>query len=80
LRLVLGNGFRYIASGLVLGLAGALATTRFLGKLLYEISPADPVTLGATGAIVALVALLASWLPARRAARVDPVNALRGEG
>lgn len=80
LRLVLASGFRLIGVGLAIGLAGALLTTRFLGKLLFEISPADPVTLGATAAVVAAVAVAACWLPARRALRVDPVIALRGEG
>jgi putative ABC transport system permease protein len=80
LRLVLGSGFRLIAVGLVVGLAGALLTTRFLGGLLFQVSPTDPVTLGATATIVALVAFAACWLPARRALRVDPVIALRGDG
>ncbi|HEV8195944.1 MAG TPA: ABC transporter permease, partial [Gemmatimonadales bacterium] len=80
LRLVLGGGFRLIGVGLLVGLAGALLTTRFLGKLLFEISPIDPVTLGATAMIVAAVAFAACWLPARRALQVDPVIALRGEG
>jgi putative ABC transport system permease protein len=80
LRLVLGSGLRFIAIGLGLGLSGALLTTRFLGPLLFETSPTDPVTLGATLLIVAAVALTACWLPARRAMRIDPVIALRGEG
>jgi putative ABC transport system permease protein len=80
LRLVIGGGFRLVLLGLGLGLAGALATTRFLGHLLFEISPTDPVTLVASAFTVALVALAGCVLPARRAARVDPVIALRGEG
>ncbi|HEV8356362.1 MAG TPA: ABC transporter permease [Gemmatimonadales bacterium] len=80
LRLVIGGGFRLVALGLLLGLAGAVATTRFLGRLLFEISPTDPATLGVTAVTVALVALAGCALPARRAARVDPVIALRGEG
>ena len=80
LRLVLGGGFRFIAIGLGLGLAGAFVTTRFLGSLLFETSPTDPVTLGTTMFVVAAVALTACWLPARRALRIDPVIALRGEG
>jgi putative ABC transport system permease protein len=80
IRLVLTGGLRFIAIGLALGLAGALLTTRFLGALLFRISPADPLTLGATLGVVALVALSACWLPARRAMRIDPVVALRGEG
>jgi putative ABC transport system permease protein len=77
MRLVLGGGFRFVALGLALGLLGALATTRFLGKLLFEISPSDPLTLGFTAAIVTTVAFAACWLPARRATRIDPVIALR---
>jgi putative ABC transport system permease protein len=80
LRLVIGGGFRFIAAGLGLGLAGALVTTRFLGGLLFEISPTDPFTLAATLVLVAAVALTACWLPARRAMRIDPVIALRSEG
>jgi ABC-type antimicrobial peptide transport system permease subunit len=80
LRLVLGSGIRLITVGLVVGLAGALLTTRFLGGLLFQVSPTDPMTLGATATIVALVAFAACWLPARRALRVDPVIALRGDG
>jgi ABC-type antimicrobial peptide transport system permease subunit len=80
LRLVIGGGFRLVALGLALGLAGAVATTRFLGSLLFGVTPTDPATLGVTAVTVALVVLAGSALPARRAARVDPVIALRGEG
>ena len=54
-----------------------LATTRFLHGLLYDVSPTDPAALGATCAVLLGVALVASWLPARRAASVDPMEALR---
>ena len=80
LRLVVGNGVRLIALGLLLGLAGAIGTTRFLGTLLFQVSPTDPLILAGTGLVVLVVALVASWIPARRAARVDPIIALRGEG
>ena len=80
LRLIFGAGFRYVALGLGIGLAGAVAGTRMLGALLFEVSPTDPPTLAGAAAIVVVVALAASWIPARRAARVDPVIALRGEG
>jgi len=80
LRLVLGTGFRFIVAGLGIGLAGSLLTTRFLGTLLFETSPTDPVTLGTTLLVVSGVALAACWLPARRALAIDPVGALRGEG
>ena len=78
-RLVLGEGARFVGTGIVVGLAAALATTRFLGGLLYGLSPNDPVTLG-LGALTLLgVAALAAWIPARRAIRVDPVVTLREE-
>ncbi len=77
--LVLGSGLRLAAIGLALGLAGALALTRLLSSQLYQVSPRDPVALAAALAGLAVIALLSSYLPARRAARVDPVDALRGE-
>jgi len=61
------------------GLAGALALTRILTGFLYEVSPTDPATLAVVVALLVSVALLASYLPARRAARVDPSRALREE-
>jgi ABC-type antimicrobial peptide transport system permease subunit len=76
-RLVLGAGMRLAVLGLGLGLAAALALSRVLSGLLFEIEPTDPLTLVAVTAVLGLVALLASWLPARRAARVHPVEALR---
>lgn len=77
--LVLGQGMRKTALGLVAGLVGAVFLTRFLRKLLFEITPADPAAYLIVTALLLLVALLASWLPARRAAKVDPVIALRAE-
>jgi predicted permease len=77
--LILGQGMRKTVLGLVAGLAGAVFLTRFLRKLLFEITPADPTAYLAVTALLLLVALLASWLPARRAAKVDPVIALRTE-
>ena len=77
LALVLGESARLIAAGLVLGLAGSLAAARLLAALLYSTSPTDPLTLAATTILLAAVALLACYVPARRATRIDPLTALR---
>jgi putative ABC transport system permease protein len=77
--LVLGDGFRVIAGGVVVGLAAAAATSRLLGSMLYGISPADPPTYSAIAVLVAAVALFASYVPARRALRIDPLEALRAD-
>lgn len=78
-RLVLGQGLRLVAVGTALGLVAAWMLGRLLGALLHGVQPWDPVTYaGAAGLLVAL-ALLASWLPARRATRIRPMEALRGE-
>jgi len=79
INLILGQGLRKAALGLVAGLIGAILLTRFLRKLLFDVSPVDPAAYIAVTGLLLLVALLASWLPARRAARVDPVIALRAE-
>jgi predicted permease len=78
-RMVVGQALRVVAPGIALGLAAALAFTRVLRSLLYEVSPSDPLTLAGTSAVLLAVAVLASWLPARRASRVDPLGALRAE-
>jgi predicted permease len=78
-RVVLGQGMRLALWGCALGLAGAFAATRALRGMLFGISPADPVTFIAVFALVLGAAVLACSLPARRATRVDPVDALRGE-
>jgi putative ABC transport system permease protein len=75
--MVVSNGMALTLVGLVLGIAGALGLTRLLGTLLFGVSPRDPVTLGGAAAILAAVALLACYVPARRAARMDPLVALR---
>ena len=78
-RMLLGEGARVAAVGVVLGLAGALALTRVLQSLLYGISSTDAATFAAAAVFVAAVALVATWMPARRAARVDPRAALASE-
>ena len=79
LRHVLGRTCVVVAIGLAAGLLGAFAATRLLRSLLFEISPGDPATVGTASALLLAVALFAAWLPARRAARVDPMVALRYE-
>jgi putative ABC transport system permease protein len=79
LRLVLSNALRLVGSGVVLGVLASLATTRALAHQLFGVKPHDPATLVAVGALVLAVGFLACYLPARRAARVDPTVALRYE-
>jgi putative ABC transport system permease protein len=79
LRLILRNGMRLTSVGVVIGLAGAFALTRVLRNQLYEIGSADPLTFTAVALLLGLVAFLACLIPARRAARVDPLVALRSE-
>ncbi len=79
LRLITGQGLKLTLMGLVLGLAGALALTRVMSSLLYGVTAADPLTFILISLLLSLVALLACWLPARRATRVDPMIALRCE-
>lgn len=76
-RQVLSQAVLVAAFGIVIGLAGALLATRYLASLLYGVAPRDPVTLAAAAALMAFVALMASWFPARRAASIDPASALR---
>lgn len=76
-RLVLGQGLRLALSGLLIGLLGSFAAARLIAGLLFGIGPYDPMTLGATSLVLLAVALLACYMPARRAARVDPMVALR---
>jgi putative ABC transport system permease protein len=77
LSLVLGESARLIAAGLMIGLLGSLAAARLLAALLYSTSPTDPLTLAATTVLLAAVALLACYVPARRSTRIDPLAALR---
>jgi len=68
-----------VALGLAIGLAGAFAVSRVIGTFLFEIQPTDPLTFGTVLVVLAATALVAAWVPARRAAHVDPVKALRAE-
>jgi predicted permease len=79
LRLVIGQGMRLVVPGVVIGLAGAYAATRLITSFLYGVSAADWPTYGLIAALLLAVALLACWVPARRAAKVDPLVALRCE-
>jgi len=79
MKLVVGEGLRLCALGVVLGLAGSIPLTRLLRGVLFGVGPSDPVTLAAASAALALVALLACYIPARRALLVDPISALRHE-
>ena len=78
-RMVVGSGLRLALAGVAVGLAGALAGTRVLASLVYRVSTTDPLTLASTAAVLVISALLASWIPARRATRVDPAVSLRAE-
>jgi len=77
---VLRNALVLVCIGLGLGLLGSMALTRVMKSLLYEVSPMDPLAYGAGCAAMVLVGLMAGWLPAHRASRVDPVSTLRDEG
>jgi ABC-type antimicrobial peptide transport system permease subunit len=78
-RLIVGGGARLALAGIAIGLMGALALTRLLSSLLFEVRSSDPITFGAVALLLAAVALLACYVPARRAMRADPMIALRYE-
>jgi ABC-type antimicrobial peptide transport system permease subunit len=79
LSLVVGEGLRLSAAGIVIGLAGAFAITRVMASLLVGVNPTDPITFLAIVILFGLIALTASWIPARRASRLDPMAAIREE-
>jgi putative ABC transport system permease protein len=79
LRLVLTRALRIVAAGLVVGLAGAVAVTRVLQTFLFGVTPTDPIAFTIVTLLLMAVGLMAAWLPARRAARIDPWAALRAE-
>ena len=79
LRLVLRGGMAWALPGIAIGLLGAFALSRVLGTLLFEVGPRDPITYSTVGVMLALVAMLACYIPAARATRIDPMTALRTE-
>jgi putative ABC transport system permease protein len=78
-RLVIGDGVRLAATGIAAGAIGSVWTNDVLSGLLFGVKTTDPVSFGAAAALLAVVSVMACWLPARRAARLDPVAALREE-
>jgi ABC-type antimicrobial peptide transport system permease subunit len=76
-RMVIWQGMRMAMVGVVLGVAGALALARYLTAQLYGVAPRDPMTFAGVAVILTLVALAAAWVPALRASRVAPIEALR---
>jgi putative ABC transport system permease protein len=79
IRLVIKQGMWLVVVGLAVGLAGAFAVTRLMTSLLFQVKPGDPLTFVAVAALLSAVALLACYIPARRATKVDPMTALRYE-
>ena len=78
-RMIVLQGLRPTVAGLILGLAASLAVGRLLANLVYGVGTSDPATLAVVATVLVAVATLAAFLPARRAARVDPITALRTE-
>ena len=78
-RLVLGHGLKLVLAGIAIGWIGALIATRGLTSLLFATAPTDPLTYAGVAALLTVVALMASYIPARRATKVDPIQALRTE-
>jgi putative ABC transport system permease protein len=79
LRMILGQGMALALVGVAFGLLGALALTRLLQRLLFEVGPTDPITFVGVAIVISAATLIACYVPARRAARVDPIIALRVE-
>jgi ABC-type antimicrobial peptide transport system permease subunit len=79
LRLVLTHALRIVVGGVMLGLAGAFGVTRVLQRFLFGVTPTDPIAFTVVTLLLIAVGLMAAWLPARRATRIDPCAALRAE-
>ena len=79
MTMVVRDGMKLALPGIVVGAAGALFLTRFMRTMLYQVAPTDPVIYGELVGLVLLVAAAASFIPARRAASIDPARALREE-
>jgi putative ABC transport system permease protein len=79
LLMVLGQGARLAGAGIGIGIVIAFATTRLMARFLYEVQPTDPATFVAVSLLLAAIAMLASYLPARRAVHIDPMKAMRQE-
>jgi ABC-type antimicrobial peptide transport system permease subunit len=79
IRMVLRESMSLVVIGALIGLGASIAATRMISSLLFGLSPTDPLTIGLAALLMLLVAALASYLPARRASRVDPMTALRVE-
>jgi ABC-type antimicrobial peptide transport system permease subunit len=77
LRLVLSRGFTLVSVGILIGASVTLELTRLIARLLFKVSPRDPVAFGAAALIMSLTALVALWVPAQRAAGIDPARAVR---
>jgi putative ABC transport system permease protein len=79
LRVIVGYGLRLVLLGLCVGVAGALLVTRWMSSVLFDVKPTDPLTFAIVAVVLGTVAFLASYIPARRAMKVDPMVALRYE-
>src|SRR5690606_19696861 len=79
IRLVLGRALRIVAAGAAAGLFGSLIATRVLRRFLFEVTPTDPIVFATVTLLLMAVGVMAAWLPARRATRIDPFTALRAE-
>ena len=75
----MGDGVRFAVAGVMIGMVASFALTRLMTTMLFGVRPTDPLTFGVFAAIMLVVAMIASFVPARRALQVDPVTALRGE-